>query len=42
MLHANAGHGGMEILNKDQFSKLSMLFPCIEEQQKNSWLLIGI
>ena len=34
MLHANAGHGGMEILNKDQFSKLSMLFPCIEEQKK--------
>lgn len=34
MLHANAGHGGMEILNKDQFSKLSMHFPCLEEQQK--------
>ncbi|MCI8634594.1 MAG: restriction endonuclease subunit S [Eubacterium sp.] len=34
MLHANAGRGGMEILNKDQFSKLSMLFPCIEEQKK--------
>lgn len=34
MLHVNAGRGGMEILNKDQFSKLSMLFPCIEEQQK--------
>ena len=34
MLHANAGRGGMEILNKDQFSKLNMLFPCIEEQKK--------
>ena len=34
ILHTNAGHGGMEILNKDQFSKLSMHFPCLEEQQK--------
>jgi Restriction endonuclease S subunits len=34
MLHANAGHGGMEILNKEQFSKLCMYFPCSGEQQK--------
>lgn len=34
MLYANAGHGGMEILNKDQFSKLSMCFLCCKEQEK--------
>lgn len=34
MLHINAGHGGMEILNKNQFSKLNMFFPCLEEQEK--------
>ena len=34
LLHANAGTGGMEILNKDSFSKIKMYFPCLEEQQK--------
>lgn len=34
LLHLYAGTGGMEILNKEQFSKISMLFPCLEEQQK--------
>lgn len=34
LLHANAGTGGMEILNKDSFSKIKMYFPCFEEQQK--------
>lgn len=34
LLHANAGTGGMEILNKDSFSKIKMYFPCLAEQQK--------
>ena len=34
LLHANAGTGGMEILNKDSFSKIKMSFPCLAEQQK--------
>ncbi len=34
LLHANAGTGGMEILNKDSFSKIKMCFPCLAEQQK--------
>ena len=34
LLHANAGAGGMEILNKDSFSKIKMYFPCLAEQQK--------
>lgn len=34
LLHANAGTGGMEILNKDNFSKIKMYFPCLEEQRK--------
>ena len=34
LLHLYAGTGGMEILNKEQFSKISMLFPCLEEQTK--------
>ena len=39
LLHLYAGTGGMEILNKEQFSKISMLFPCLEEQQKISNIL---
>lgn len=34
LLHANAGTGGMEILNKENFSKIKMYFPCFAEQQK--------
>ena len=34
LLHANAGTGGMEILNKENFSKIKMYFPCLEEQRK--------
>lgn len=34
LLHANAGAGGIEILNKDSFSKIKMYFPCLTEQQK--------
>lgn len=34
LLHANAGTGGMEILNKENFSKIKMYFPCLAEQQK--------
>lgn len=34
LLHENAGTGGMEILNKENFSKIKMYFPCLAEQQK--------
>jgi type I restriction enzyme S subunit len=34
LLHANAGTGGMEILNKENFSKIKMYFPCLAEQRK--------
>lgn len=34
VLHSFAGHGGMEILNKSEFSKLIFKFPSFEEQQK--------
>ena len=34
LLHVNAGTGGVEILNKDSFSKIKMYFPCYVEQQK--------
>ncbi|MCI6864197.1 restriction endonuclease subunit S [Anaerobiospirillum succiniciproducens] len=34
VLHNNAGHGGMEILNKTEFSKLVFKVPKLEEQQK--------
>lgn len=36
VLHANAGHGGMEILNKSDFSNIEILFPCKDEQKKIS------
>lgn len=34
VLHNNAGHGGMEILNKTEFSKLVFKVPKLKEQQK--------
>lgn len=36
VLHANAGRGGMEILNKSDFSNIEILFPCKDEQKKIS------
>ena len=42
VLHSFAGHGGMEILNKSEFSKLIFKFPSFEEQQKIAAFLTAL
>ncbi|MGN8852348.1 restriction endonuclease subunit S [Anaerobiospirillum succiniciproducens] len=42
VLHNNAGHGGMEILNKTEFSKLVFKVPKLKEQQKIAEFLTAL